>query len=466
MAAKNPKLEGLEKAFKTDLPGTFDSVGNRTVDQAKLNWETNKDRNSLDSKLNTALIEAINNGNLECGRGYGSLLPMDDNMIDRIRNILSRVESDIREDANANYQDEFNKISQEFYAGSVIPKGSEDIRLDHFVETDGAIIGIAADLSNKAQAQLWGEEERSKETINQHSINQVGMMLASLGDDEKSTYLSCTREQMNAGRGKYDNWRAQVAVQHFQSHLPDDMIVDVQQSVSGSRVNKNNFDYGMVASYLLNKYNDEPRKLNATLGFLTSTSVTMKKAFRPHVIEEIKWVSKGISPIFLTGCKLTGPKLVQSLSIALGKVPVMTIAQLGIPIPGRQNVNAFRAIIRTLLGIIRPYVLKTGEEASVYAACLSVATTALRFYNPRQVVTMVEWGKRPGEVKLTGACPLVFDLDERRFRAAVDELEQLVQDNPGFPGWDRTGLLNPGSLLAGMPETFGGLEDGSEGDSG
>lgn len=183
----------IDNSFKTEAPSSLDSVDTITPEQSKKNWER-REQDSLENKIANVIKTAINTGStMTCGKGAAEIPSMGDGMMRELKRIFSTVESDIREQKNAALQEAYNKLCAEFHNGCLIPEGNGEIRITGLNTMDGDNLGRAVSVHDAAQSALWGSENRTKQTVDGVSINNLGMVLRGLPPSERlpNCFFSC-----------------------------------------------------------------------------------------------------------------------------------------------------------------------------------------------------------------------------------------------------------------------------------
>lgn len=364
------------------------------------NYERMKDTELF--KLGRRISEIIDSSDFKCGLGSTQL--MNQVNIKEYEKFLRDAPDVITDSGAENFQGKYNKFVQNFNLPN--PTGLEDIRVIGASAKDATIISIANKFTLIAQQKLYGNLEIT-EPVSKSDRSRFLKIYKMTSEKDRANLLK--NDNYSAGRKEYQNWKTKI-ISEEGLELPAG--VKFEQGVNGlKKLNLNNHNHYVTACYLKKKYKRE--ELANSLLYLVSTKAKEKEVYLSrNIIEEVKWFSTG-NIMLITGCRLTKDKLILSLSMSLGSTYVLSPTQASIPSPGSSNSSTASMVWMSIMREVEEFA-KRASSLDDWTYVLKLCSSALRFYNPRQCATLVNWGKRPGDV-IIGHAPAkwTFNLADR-----------------------------------------------------
>jgi len=400
----------------------------RSKKDAERNWKKNN-QSPTEKKIDEILLSSIGDTRAECGAGGSRDITMSIEDVKRMEVLFKEAKGTIDQDRKT--QNKYNRLVNRVLKGLPKPAGQEEIALVGLGKDEGELVGLAGELHDKVAKKLGEGRENASGGIENYAyrVKELFLTLEGVKPADKYDLLTDTGK-------KILNWRTVGLVEFgYEDAMPEVLLTQVktemaeQQNRGGGFLNNcNSIDYLTLAAYFRTKYGgaDESR-MTATLALLMCRTVNQRNYLKENpLVEEYYWVAGEVDPLRLTGCKLTTPKLIQGLSMALRKKPIMSMPQLAIPAPGTKNLDFCRAVLQDLVRGVMPYV-EEADQADL-RRMLQVSSTALRLFNPRQCSAILNWRKKPSQVRTTGKGKWIFDVKQRTLRPSRDDDRELNQD--------------------------------------
>lgn len=211
----------------------------------------------------------------------------------------------------------------------------------------------------------------ANDDVDRHSVNRLTEVLLNL---EEWALISAIISKPR-GVGEYENWKANVA--RKLQKVPK-CVRDLENRRGDFR-NSNLVPFAVMTQYCKQKYKNEMHKLTNTMGFIETTSRSLKNTYKNQLIDEIQYIVSGI-PHQLPACSMTKQKILTSL-YGVGSTVITHPAGLLYFQPAD-----FGKMIATLSSMVSTFDRRAPEklDSDHVSLALDLTSAIVRILSPRE----------------------------------------------------------------------------------